>query len=194
MLWQDSVPRLKHVSALSCLHALQANSQDIPCRFAELESQSFIASEQLQKAAVEAAEMRSQMSEMVPRSELAAAMEECERWKARADEHARVVEDLGRRLEAAESAKAQIESVMAVRSPCSTPFALTLHHPWCIELLFTFYLTWIHSARRVFPVTMRCRLMGLRSLRSGRIFLAHRRTQRLQRCALPCYKRMDVSN
>ena len=110
MLWQDSVPRLKHVSALSCLHALQANSQDIPCRFAELESQSFIASEQLQKAAVEAAEMRSQMSEMVPRSELAAAMEECETWKALVDEHARAVEDLGRRLESAESAKAQIES------------------------------------------------------------------------------------
>ena len=114
MLWQDSVPRSQHFTLLADLSALHAEREADLSEVTALESQVSLAWGQLQKAAAEAAEMRSQVSEMVPRSELAAAMEECESWKARADEYARAVEDLGRRLESAESAKAQLESMMKV--------------------------------------------------------------------------------
>jgi hypothetical protein len=98
MLWQDMVPCTEHRAVADKLEALQVEQDESTKQISALQSQFSVAEAQLQKAAEEAAEMRSALSEMASPSELVTAMEECEALRAQACESTRVAEELERRL------------------------------------------------------------------------------------------------
>jgi uncharacterized coiled-coil DUF342 family protein len=113
------VPRANHLEILEELAALREDREADLEEVTALESEFSFAWEQLQKAVAEAAEMRSTLSEMVPRSELEAAKAECEALRAHAYESTRSAEELELRLSTAELQGEQMRSKIKVGTASS---------------------------------------------------------------------------
>jgi chromosome segregation ATPase len=117
------VPRSELLSATSELEALRMQYASRERKISALEAEMAQDRADLGRSLAEAAETRSVLTEMVPRSELAAAMAQCEALRVQAasslGEHIHATGELQKRLAALESEKTELLSTMQVDASCS---------------------------------------------------------------------------
>jgi chromosome segregation ATPase len=116
------VPRSDLLSATSELEELRLQHASRERKISALEAEIVQYRADLGRALAEAAEARSALTEMVPRSELAAAMAQCEALRMQAAstlaEHIHATGELQKRLAAMESERAELASTLQVDGYC----------------------------------------------------------------------------